>query len=143
MLKYVRKCGHVDEAVIMVIENITYILPTAEGNDYTMGDVAAILHRLPSAEHLLVPEFLGRASLPFRLLRRSLEMHLVNPVPKQDFEEVFANAANEDQSRLGEYALFLLFLAAHKNQILTTVGLLPSLRYKLNKEKIPRKCKSR
>ena len=59
MLKYVRKCDHVDEAVIMVIENITYMLPTAEGNDYTMGDVAGILHGLPSAQHLLVPEFFG------------------------------------------------------------------------------------
>ena len=31
MLEYVRKCDHVDEAVIVVIENITYMPPTAEG----------------------------------------------------------------------------------------------------------------
>ena len=82
-----------------------------------MDDVSYILHGLPSAQIRLVPEFFGRVSLPFRLLRRSHEMHLVNPVPKQDVKEVFANAGNQEQCRLAEYAGLLLFLGAHKNQI--------------------------
>ena len=40
MLKHVPKCDQFDEAVTMVIENITYMPPTSEGNDYTMGDLA-------------------------------------------------------------------------------------------------------
>ena len=114
MLKYVRKRNQADEAVLMVIENITSMLPRAGWNDYTIDDIKDIPYEFPSVEILLVPEFFLWLVLPFRLLRRSLEMYLVKPVPQQGVEDALTNAVDEDQSRLAEYAWFSLFVRSWK-----------------------------
>ena len=55
-------------------------------------------------------------------------MFLVNDVPKKDIEEVLKNAVDLDQSRLAQYAWFILFLGADKNQILAASKLSQSNR---------------
>ncbi len=80
MLKFVRKCAHIDESVVLATENILASATMLNSNDLLMGDVLDIIHSLPFVESLLHPEFFNHPTLPFRLLRRTLGIQMVNPV---------------------------------------------------------------
>ena len=77
-----------------------------------MEDTLDIIHELPSVEEINKPEFFNRNTFPFRLLRRSLELHSVNPIKPDDMSSVPLSNDDREDPRLFEHIWFLLFLGA-------------------------------
>ncbi len=57
MLKFVRKCDHVDESVVFATENNLATPPTVNGGELLMEDVLDIIYSLIPVESLLQPDF--------------------------------------------------------------------------------------
>lgn len=74
-----------------------------------MSDVGNMKHVLPSLDQVLKPEFFGRATLYFRILWRSFDMHLANPVKDEVLSSISSRTNKCDDARLHEHAWFVIF----------------------------------
>ena len=117
MIRFVSISDELETLVANAIENILVDEPKLDESNLMMSEVTDIIHGFPPVETLLKPEFFLRTTLPFRLLRRCSEMHLVNPVKDESKSEVdFLDEEREDP-RLAEQVWFLLFLGASPSAV--------------------------
>ena len=62
-------------------------------------------------------EFFQRATLPFRLLRRSRATHYVNPIEERSVSEITLVEDGKEDPRIAEQVWFLLFFGASTDEI--------------------------
>ena len=117
ILNFVCKCDEIDESVVLAVTNILWNLPRRSGDYLLIGDVLNVIYSLPAVEILLHPEFFNSATLPFRLLRRSLEIHLVNPVSEEGIWSILLSEDDRNDPRLAEIVWYLLFIGASAHAI--------------------------
>lgn len=60
-------------------------------------------HVLPAVESVLTPEFFARASLTFRLLRRTLDLHLINTISEDTVLAIAVSDADCEDPRILEH----------------------------------------
>ena len=91
--------------------------PLVEGTDFVYTDVSDMAHVLPAVESVLYPHFFTCTTLIFRLLRRNLDMHLINPISEDAVLAVEVFDADREDPRILEHIRFLLFLGASATRI--------------------------
>ena len=106
-----------DASIALKLESITQEAPKIGTSEYTMEDTLDIIHGLPPVEEINKPEFFNRKTLPFRLLQRSLELHLVNPIKPDDMSSVPLSNDDREDPRLIEHIWFLSLLDAASEAI--------------------------
>ena len=82
-----------------------------------MTDVADISANFPSVDSLLNKEFFQSATLPFRLLRRTLAVYHVNSIEEGSVSEITLVENEKEDPRVAEQVWFLLFLGAPTDEI--------------------------
>ena len=112
MVNFIRKTDELDFSIHAAIENILSIPLSPQSPRFSMSDVADIIHGFPTPEQLLEPKYFRRVTLPFRLLHRCLDLHLVNPIDEETISTVQLPEEDKEDSRLSEQIWFLLFLGA-------------------------------
>jgi len=117
MLRFVRRTDELDSSIALAIESLLSSEPTIETDLYTMNDIADIIHSFPCVDQVLSPQFFHRISLPFRLLRRSLTLHFVNPINEEKIRLLLDPLNEQGTSRLDEQIWFLLFIGAPASDI--------------------------
>ena len=117
MFKFVRKTDELDEIVCSILENMLENPPTKENTDFVYTDITDMAMSLPPVESLLAPNFFIRAPLGFHLLRRTLELDLVNRKSEDAVLSVTVPQDDCEDPRLLEHIWFLLFLGATETDI--------------------------
>ncbi len=101
-----------DTSVSLAIENILSETPTKEVAEFQMSEVLDIIHGLPTVETVLEADFFHRITLPFRHLRRCLDLHIVNHINEERINSVpflKMKAMTPDwRSRFGSYCFLEL-----------------------------------
>ena len=117
MCKFFRKRDSLDHQVGEMIEALSDKPPTLESTDFVNADVTDMSNALPAVESILIPSFFERTTLGFRLLRRSLDLHLVNTIDEDATLSVEVPDADREYPRILEHIWFLLFIGAAATQI--------------------------
>ena len=123
MVNFIRKTDELDFSIHAAIENILSIPLSPQSTTFSMSDVADIIHGFPTPEQVLEPKYFRRVTLPFRLLRRCLDLHLVNPIDEETISTVHLPEEDKEDSRLSEQIWFLLFLGAPASGITESLRL--------------------
>ena len=116
-MRLIRRSLDLDRPISLTLESITQEPPKKGTSEYSMDDTLDIIHGLPPVEQVKKPKFFTRKTHPFRLLRRSLELHLVNPIKPDDMSSVLLSNDDQEDPRLYELIWFLLFLGAAPDSI--------------------------
>ena len=117
MCKFFRRRDTLDYRVGGVLVGLLEKASSLEGTDFAVADVTDLAHALPSLESVLQPSFLERTTPGFRLLRRSLDLHLVNHITEDNVLAIEVSDADREDPRILEHIWFLLFIGAQEDQI--------------------------
>lgn len=85
-----------------------------EPHDISMNDVQDIIYSLLPVETIIGTDSFLRVALPFRLLRRCLNMHLVNPIKNTMLNCVSIAEEDLEDVPLFEHIWFLLLYEHHQ-----------------------------
>lgn len=121
MYRFLRKVDQLDTAIANAIESFLESPLELSVNLFSLSDVADIVHGFPIVQSLLTPNFFLRVTLPFRLLRRCLNLHLVNPVTEEMTSSVHLPADEREDPHLREQIWFLQFLGSSANGVAETL----------------------
>ena len=116
-MRLIRKTDELDMSIALALGSITRDPPKMGVTEYTLDNVFDIIHSLPPVEEVNKPDFFNRKSLPFRLLRRILELHLVNLINPSDVSAVPLSIDDREDPRIFEHTWFLLFIGSSPNAI--------------------------
>lgn len=78
---FIRVKNDLDVAPKDIIARMLEAPPSFDKADLEYREISGINHGLPMKESLLTPDFFHRITLIFRLLRKVLDLHMVNNTP--------------------------------------------------------------
>ncbi len=122
MYRFFRKYDLFDTAIADAIESFFETPPELATSRFSLSDFADIIHVFPLVHTLMASDFFMHVTLLFRLLRRYLHLHLVNPVTEQMANRVPLSDEEQDDPRLREQIWFLQFLGASAHGITGTLN---------------------
>ena len=109
-----------DELTTVIYAFLTKMLekhPTMESAEFAYSDITDIGLLLPPVETLTTTEFFARPPLIFRLLHRTLDFHLVNPITEEAALKINVSPADRTDPRIFEHIWLLLLLGASVSDI--------------------------
>ena len=83
MYRFFRKSDTLDIAISDAVECFLETTPELPTTHFSLSDIAGIVHGLPLFYTLMIPDLFFRVKIPFGLLRRCLNMHLVYSVTEE------------------------------------------------------------
>ena len=117
MCKFFRRRDTLDYRVEEVLNVFMEKAHSLEGTDFPIADVTDLAHALRSLDSVLQLSFFERTTLGFRLLRRSLDLNLVNHATEDNVLAIEVSDADREDLRILEHIWFLLFIGAQEDQI--------------------------
>ena len=122
LLDMLHKGDALDHKILHVINQVLKEAPTA-GKVTTIDadQVEDTLLSLPTIEDILAPTFFARLPLSFRVLRRFLELHSVNPVSDKEMTSVPLSKVDRDNVRLMKRVWFLLLIGTPPHETAHTL----------------------
>ena len=117
LLRFFRKSVDLEIAIYSAIEPILSQPLNNDENLISSADVNDIIISLPPLKKLITPSFFNKIAFPLRMLRYSLDIHNVDPVP-QNFLSLFSSLPDEnDDATPHEQLWFVLFIGADTERI--------------------------
>ena len=112
IVNFIRETDELNFSIHAVIVNILSIPLSPKYTTFSTSDVADIIHSFRTTEQLLEPKYFRLVTPPLRLLRHCLDLHLGNPIDKENISTVHLPEGYKKFSKISEQIRFLLFLGA-------------------------------
>ena len=103
MVKFIQKKDDLNENVRGILGSMLEKPPSPEGADFIYTEVSDMANSLPAVDSALVPNFFTRASIVFRLIRRTLDMYLINPITEDTVIGIEVPDADREDPRILEH----------------------------------------
>ena len=117
MARFLIMSDDLDKIVANAVKNIIADPPTFDPGGLEMTDVADISANFPYVDSLLNKELFQGAAFPFRLLRRSLVLHQLNPIEEGSVSEITLPEEMSEDPWITEKVWFLLFIGASTEEV--------------------------
>ena len=78
LLPFLRPIDDLDANIRQIVETILSIEPKLGEDPFTLEDISEMMDSTGQLDEILLPSLFGRTPFPFRMLRHTLELHLVD-----------------------------------------------------------------
>ena len=117
MAKLLPKTDSFDIAIHSLVDALLECPPAVDTAVFEDEDTRDFMHTLPSLVEVMSGDFFGRITFPFRILRRCLSIHFIDPVEDDFIRRLHLTSEEQDNERLFEQIWFLKLLGATDGQV--------------------------
>ena len=121
MSRFIRIKDDLDVALKEITDTMLEASRSIDKADFEYSYISDMSLGLPSAESLLKPDFFDRTTLIFWLLRRALDLHLVNNTTMDYVHAIQISDKDRENPRMIEFIWFLLRIGAAATDIAASV----------------------
>ena len=103
MYELVQNKHDLDSNICGILDRMLEEPTLLEGTDFVHADVSDMAHILPAVNSILIHSFFSRGTLVFRMLRHTLDLHLINPIIEDAVLAIQVSEADREDPRILEH----------------------------------------